>query len=126
MNWRNEYYQETVDLLGVVRGYMACNPPIFGQFLDDEIQHYIDLAREYRDAYKEEKARDDGRRSESVCVGAVRARIHMPQRDLDKFYPTQQCAYLPPERVFLLACLAVTGSRKGAATLSVLLSHAAT
>ncbi len=34
-----------------------------------------------------------------------------------KFYPTQQCDYLPPERVFLLACVAVTGSRKGAATL---------
>ena len=53
-----------------------------------------------------------------MYVGAVRARLHLPQRDLIKFYPTQQCDYLPPERVFLLACVAVTGSRKGAATLS--------
>ena len=120
MNWKNEYYQEKVDLLGEVRGYMACNPSIFDLILDVEIQHYIDLACAFRDSYKKEKAKEDGRRSESVRVGAVRARLHLPQRDFVKFYPTRECDYLTPERVFLLACVAVTGSRDGAATLSAI------
>ena len=104
--------------MGEVHGYMACNPSIFDPISDVEIQHYIDLAREFRVSYKKEKAKEDGRRSESVCVGAVRARLHLPQRDFVKFYPRRQCDYLTRERVFLHACVAVTGSRDGAATLS--------
>ena len=117
MNWKEEYYQEKADLLGVVHGYMACNPSIFGTILDVEIQHYIDLAREFRDAFKEEKGPQNGTRSDIECSNAVRARLHLPQRDYIKFYPTRQCDYLSPERVFHLACVAVTGSRDGAATL---------
>ena len=118
MNWRNEHYQKKADLLGEVRGYMACNPSIPGPILDVEIQHYIDLAREFREAYKDEKAKEDGTRAESLCVAAVRSRQNLPQRDYVRFYPTQQSDYQTPERVFLLACVAVSGSRDGATTLS--------
>ena len=118
MNWKDENYQEKADLLGVVLGYMACNPSLFCMIPYEEIQHYIDLAREFRDAFKEENAKEDGTRSESACAGAVRARLHLPQRDYVKFYPSRQCDYRTPERVFLLACVAVTGSRDGAVTLT--------
>ncbi len=76
----DEHYQEAQDLLGVVRGYMACNSSISGPITDVEIQHYIDLAREYRVSYKKEKAREDGRRSESVCVWVLFARASTCRR----------------------------------------------
>ncbi len=117
MNWKDEYFQEKADLLGVVHGYIACDPSLIGTIVDVEIVHYIDLAREYRDAFKEEKAASNGTRSDSECVTLVRARLPLPQREYIKFYPTRQCDYLRPERIFLLACVAVTGSRDGATTL---------
>ncbi len=114
----NYQYQEQADLLGVVKGNMACNPLIFDTIINEEIQHYVDLARDFRDTYRQEKEEEDGTRAESECVAAVRARVHLPERDYKKFYPDSQCDYLSPERVFLLACVAVTGSRQGATTLS--------
>ena len=104
--------------MGVVHGYIAINPSLFGTIDDVEILHYIDLAREYRDAFKDEKAASNGTRSDSECATLVRARLPLPQREYIKFYPTRQCDYLRPERIFLLACVAVSGSRDGATTLA--------
>ena len=114
----NYQYQEQSDLVGVVRGYMDCNKNLFAPITNEEIEQYVDLARDFRDAYKQEKEEEDGTRAESECVAAVRARVHLPERDYKKFYPDSQCDYRIPERVFLLACVAVTGSRQGATTLS--------
>jgi len=100
--------------LGVVRRLIACNPSNYKASSDGEILHYIEVARGFRDAFKSENAQQNGTRSESVCVDAVRLRLQLPQSDEEKFYPGTQCDYLTPERLFLLACVAVTGSRKGA------------
>ena len=116
----NPQYQEESDLVGVVRRYMDCNKNLFAPIIDQEIQHYVDLARDFRDAYKQEKDEEDGTRTESECVAAVRSRVPLPERDYKKFYPDTQCDYRIPERVFLLACVAVTGSRQGATTLSAI------
>ncbi len=51
-------------------------------------------------------------------MGAVSLRLQLQQSDQNKFYLNQQVDYLTPERVFLLACVAVTESREGARTLS--------
>jgi len=118
LNWKDEHYQEKADLLGVVRGYIACDPSLFGTTADVEILHYIDLAREYRDAFKEEKAASNGTRSDIECATLVRARLPLPQTEYIVFYPTRQCDYLRPERIFMLACVAVTGSRAGATTVA--------
>ena len=51
----NYQYQEQSDLVGVVRGYMDCNKNLFAPITNDEIEQYVDLARDFRDAYKQEK-----------------------------------------------------------------------
>ena len=118
MEWLEHNYQEEADLLGVVRGLMACNPSYYKTTSDAEILHYIDVARGFRDAFKSENAQQNGNRTEAECEDAVRARLQLPQRDEERFYPTTQCDYLSPERIFLLACVAVTGSRRGARLLA--------
>ena len=120
MSWRNKFYREQPNLLGVVRELMGFNPAKFETTSDDEIKHYIRVAQRYRDAYKEEKAKQPGNRSDTDCTNAVRARLQLPQSDYERFYPGSKCDYLTPERVFLLACVAVTGSREGATTLSAI------
>ena len=114
MNWRSQHYQEEADLFGVVRGLMGCNPANYEPILDVEILHYIDVARDFRDAFKDENAQQDGTREESECADAVRVRLQLPQRDERRFYPCLQRDYRTPERIFLLSCVAVTGSREGA------------
>ena len=114
MNWRNNYYREEANLLGVVGGLMGFNPVNYEPISDEEIEHYIRVARRFRNAFKEEKAQQNGTRSDSECVAAVRLRIQLPKSDEEKFYPGPQCDYLTPERIFLLTCVAVTGSREGA------------
>ena len=93
---------------------MALNPTKFATTSDDEIRHFIRWAQRFRDAFKEEKGPPPGTRPDTECANAVRARLQLPQSDEEKFYPGTQCDYLTPERLFLLACVAVTGSRKGA------------
>ena len=119
MNWRSRYYQEEANLFGVVCGLMGYNPENYQPISDEEIKHYIRLARRFRDAFKDEKAQQNGTRSDTECGNAVRVRVQLSQIDANQFYPSQHCDYLTPERVFLLACVAVTGSREGATTLSV-------
>ncbi len=114
MNWRSQHYQEEADLLGVVRGLMGCNPANYEPILDVEILHYIEVARDFRDAFKDENAQQDGTRTESECADAVRIRLQLPLRDELRFYPGLQLDYRTPERIFLLACVALTGSREGA------------
>ena len=114
VNWRNKYYREEANLLGVVRGWMGCNLAQYEPISDREIVHYIEVARRFRDIFKEEKAQQDGTRADAVCGDAVRLRVQLSQRDEEKFYPGQERDYLTPERIFLLACVAVTGSREGA------------
>ena len=97
---------------------MALNPTKFETTSDDEIRHYIRWAQRFRDAFKEEKGPPPGTRPDTECANAVRARLQLPQRDLTLFYPGPKTDYLSPERVFLLACVAVTGSREGATTIS--------
>ena len=110
VTWLNTHYREEADLLGVVRGLMACNAALYEPIDDDEILHYIEVAQGFRDVFKEEKAQQDGTRADGVCADAVRARLQLPQSDEEKFYPGSQCDYLSPERLFFLACVAVTGS----------------
>ncbi len=93
---------------------MGCNPANYEPILDVEILHYIDVARDFRDAFKDENAQQDGTREESECADAVRVRLQLPQRDERRFYPCLQRDYRTPERIFLLSCVAVTGSREGA------------
>jgi len=114
MTWLNKHYREEADLLGVVRGLMACNAALYEPIDDAEILHYIEVARGFRDAFREEKGQQGGNRGDGVCADAVRLRLQLPQSDYGKFYPGSHCDYLTPERVFLLACVAVTGSRAGA------------
>ncbi len=97
---------------------MGFNPTKFEITTDDEIRHYIRWARRFRDAFKEEKGPPPGTRPDTDCANAVRARLQLPQSDLTLFYPGLKSDYLSPERVFLLACVAVTGSREGAMTIS--------
>jgi len=97
---------------------MALNPTKFETTSDDEIRHYIRWAQRFRDAFKEEKGPPPGTRPDTECANAVRARLQLPQSDLTLFYPGPKTDYLSPERVFLLACVAVTGSREGAMTIS--------
>ena len=104
--------------MGVVRALMALNPTKFATTSDDEIRHFIRWAQRFRDAFKEEKGPPPGTRSDTECTNAVRARLQLPQRDLTLFYPGLKTDYLSPERVFLVACVAVTGSREGATTIS--------
>ena len=106
--------------MGVVRGLMALNPTMFESTTDDEIRHYIRWARRFRDAFKEEKGPPPGTRPDTDCANAVRARLQLPQSDLELFYPGSKSDYLSPERVFLLACVAVTGSREGGTTISAI------
>ncbi len=112
----NSQYQEQSDLVGVVRLYLHCNPDLYDPISEEDIEHYIELARGFRDVYKKEKAKQKGTRTESECANAVRARIQLSQSDETLFYPNRQCDYTTQERVFLLACVAVTGSRDGATT----------
>ena len=114
MDWMEQNYQAEENVLGVGRRLIACNPSYYKTTSDAEILHYIDVARGFRDAFKSENAQQNGNRNETECADAVRARLQLPQRDEERFYPTTQCDYLSPERLFLLACVAVTGSRKGA------------
>ena len=100
--------------MAVVRRLVACNPSNYKASYDAEILHYIEVARGFREAFNVENAQQNGTRSETVCADAVRVRLQLPQSDDEKFYPGSQCDYLTPERLFLLACLAVTGSRVGA------------
>ena len=102
--------------MGVVRRLIGCNPLNYKPSSDGEILHNIEVARGCRDAFKSEQ--QNGTRSETVCADAVRVRLQLPQSDDEKFYPGSQCDYLTPERLFLLACVAVTGSRKGARLLA--------
>ena len=118
MTWRNKLYREDADLLGVVCALMAINRANYEPISDVDIRHYIRLAQRYRDVFKEEKAQQNGTRTDSQCVVAVLARLQLPQSDYNKFYPNRQDDYLTPERVFLLACVAVTGSREGASLLA--------
>ena len=118
MSWRNRQYQEQPNLLGVVRELMGFNPTKFEPITDDEIEHYIRWAQRFRDAFKDEKAPPNASRSDTECATLVRARLQLPQSDLELFYPGWNVDYLTPERVFLLACVAVTGSREGATTIS--------
>jgi len=111
-------YQEQPNLLGVVHELMGFNPTKFEPITDDEIEHYIRWAQRFRDAFKVEKAPPNATRSDSECSTLVRARLQLPQSDLELFYPGWNVDYLTPERVFLLACVAVTGSREGATTIS--------
>ena len=97
---------------------MALNPTKFETTSDDEIRHYIRWAQRFRDAFKEEKGPPPGTRPDTECANAVRARLQLPQSDLNVFYPGSKTDYLSPERVFLVACVAVTGSREGATTIS--------
>ncbi len=114
MKWRNKFYRAEADLLGVVHGLMGCHPANYETISNDEIGRYIRTARRFRDAFMEEKGQHDGHRPDSESAGAVRARLQLSQRDEQTFYPGQQCDYLTPERILLLACVAVTGSREGA------------
>ena len=120
MSWRNRQYQEQPNLLGVVCGLMAFNPTKFEPITDDEIEHYIRWAQRFRDAFKAEKAPPNASRSDTECATLVRARLHLPQSYLMLFNPGLKTDYLTPERVFLLACVAVTGSREGATTISAI------
>ncbi len=113
MSWLNKFYREDADLLGVLRGLMACNRDLYEPIDDGDIMHYIELARRFRDLFKEEKAQQGGNRGDGVCVDAVRLRFQLPKQDDEKFNPGSQCDYLTPERIFLVACVAVTGSREG-------------
>ena len=118
VTWLNKHYREEADLLGVVRGLMACNPALYDPIDDEDIGHYIELAQLFRDVFKEEKEQQGGNRSDGVCADAVRLRLQLPKQDDEKFNPGSHCDYLTPERVFLLACVAVTGSREGARLLA--------
>ncbi len=106
--------------MGVVCSLMALNPTKFETTSDDEIKHYIRWGQRFRDAFKEEKGPQPGTRSDTDCANAVRARLQLPQSDLKLFYPAPKCDYLTSERVFLLASVAVTGSREGATTISAI------
>ena len=97
---------------------MACNPTNYEPIDDEDIEHYIRVARRFRDAFKEEKGQQGGNRADGVCADAFRLRLQLPKQDDEKFNPGSQCDYLTPERVFLLACVAVTGSREGARLLA--------
>ena len=99
---------------------MGFNPTKFEPISDDEIEHYIRWAQRFRDAFKEEKASPNGTHSDTDCADAVRARLQLPQSDLKLFYPDLESDYLTPERVFLLASVAETGSRAGATTISAI------
>ena len=99
---------------------MGLNPAKFEPIFADEISHYIRWAQRFRDAFKEAKGPQNGTRSDTDCANAVRARLQLPQSDVKLFYPGSKSDYLTPERVFLLACVAVTGSREGATTLSAI------
>ncbi len=97
---------------------MANNQSNYEPISDAEILHYIEVARGFRDAFKDEKSQQDGNRSDTECADAVPVRFQLPHSDEEKFYRGSQCDYLTPERVFLLACVAVTGSREGARLLA--------
>ena len=84
MNWRSKFYREDADLLGVVPALMACNRANYEPISDADIRHYIRLAQRYRDAFKEEKAQQNGTRTDSECVGAVRLRLPLQQSDQNK------------------------------------------
>ena len=77
MNWRNKYYREPANLLGVVHGLMGCNPSKFEPISDAEIGHYIRLAQRFRDAFKSEMAKQDGKCKDSECVDAVRLQLQL-------------------------------------------------
>ena len=118
MSWRNMQYQEQPNLLGVVHELMGFNSTKFEPITDDALEHYIRWAQRFRDAFKVEKAPSNAARSDSECSTLVHARLQLPQSDLELFYPGWNVDYLTPERVFLLACVAVPGSREGATTIS--------
>ena len=98
----------------VIRGLMACNAAKYEPISDAEIKHYITVAQGFQNAFKEENAQQNGTRSDSECANAVRARLQLSQGDYEMFYPGQQCDNLTPEIIFLLSCVAVTGSHEGA------------
>ncbi len=87
---------------------------IYDHLDNRDIQGYINLARELRDTYKQEKASRQGPRAGSDAVDAVRARVQLPQPDGIEFGVGEQGGYPTGELVFFLACFAVTESRDGA------------
>ena len=114
MNWEDHQYQEHPNVLGVVQGYMKLPGAKYDHLDNRDIQGYINLARELRDTYKQEKASRQGPHAGSEAVDAVRARVQLPQPDGVEFGVGDEGGYPTRERVFFLACVAVTESRDGA------------
>ena len=119
MKWRNQQYREKPDLFDEVRRLRAMSESSKIEPTDaEDIKHYIRVARQLRNEFKVEIAKRNPTRSESECVAAVRARLPLPQSDQNQFGEGEQGVYTSLELVFFLACVAVTGSREGARTLS--------